>query len=103
MNRRITAGLAVLALATAGGAGIAAASGGSAGGSGLDDGKNLAPQAKITQQQAEQAAQSAASGSLNETDLEHSNGRLVYNVDVGSKDVQVDASTGHVIAVNADD
>jgi uncharacterized membrane protein YkoI len=103
MNRRITAGVAVLALATAGGAGIAAASGGSAGGSGLDDGKNLAPQAKISQQQAEQAAQSAASGSLNETDLEHYQGLLVYNVDVGSKDVKVNAATGHVLAVTADD
>ncbi len=89
----------MLALATAGGAGIAAASGGS----GLDDGKNLAPQAKISQQQAEQAAQSAASGSLNETDLEHYEGRLVYNVDVGSKDVKVDASTGDVLAALADE
>jgi uncharacterized membrane protein YkoI len=100
VNRRMTAGLAVLALATAGGAGIAAASGGSGS---LDAGKNLLPQAKITQQQAEHAAQSAASGSLNETDLEHYEGTLVYNVDVGSKDVKVDASTGKVLAVNADD
>jgi uncharacterized membrane protein YkoI len=101
VNRRITAGVAVIALASAGGAGIAAASGGS--GSGLDDGKDLVSQAKITQRQAEKAAQSAASGSLNETDLEHYRGDLVYNVDVGSKDVKVDASTGKVLAVNADD
>ena len=71
----------MLALAAAGGAGIAAANGGSS----LDDGKNLAPQAKISQQQAERAAQSAVSGSLNETDLEHYNGLLVYNVDVGPR------------------
>lgn len=99
MNRRITAGLAVLALATAGGVGIAAANGGF----NLDDGKDLSAQADITQQQAEKAAQSAASGSLNETDLEHYKGTLVYNVDVGSKDVKVDASTGKVLAVSDDD
>jgi len=101
VKRRITTAVAVLALATAGGAGIAAANGSF--GSGLDDGKSLASEARITQQQAEQAAQSAAPGALNETDLEKYKGDLVYNVDVGSKDVKVDASTGKVLAVNADD
>ena len=99
MNRRITAGLVVLALATAGGVGIAAANGGF----GLDDGDDLASQAKISQQQAEKAAQAATPGSLDETDLEHYEGTLVYNVDVGSKDVKVDASTGKVLAVTDDD
>ncbi len=99
MNRRMTAGLAVLALAIAGGAGIAAADGGF----GLDDGKDLATQAEITQSQAQRAAKSAVSGSLGETDLEHHEGTLVYNVDVGSKDVKVDASTGKVVAVSDDD
>ena len=94
-------GLAVLALATAGGVGIAAANGSF--GSGLDDGKSLASQAKITQQEAERAAQSAATGALNETDLEDYKGDLVYNVDVGSKDVKVDATTGKVLAVTHDD
>jgi uncharacterized membrane protein YkoI len=100
VNRRITVGVAVLALGAAAGVGIAAASGG---GSGLDDGKDLLPQAKITLQQAETAAQSAASGSLNETDLEHYNGRLVFNVDVGSHDVKVDATTGKVLAAPVDE
>ena len=100
MNKRITTGVVVLALATAGGAGLAVASGG---GSSLDDGQSLAPQAKISQQQAEQAAQSAVAGALNETDLEHYSGILVYNVDVGSKDVKVDAHTGHVLAAIADE
>ena len=100
MNRRITAGVTVLALATAGGVGIAAASGG---GSGLDDGEDLLPQAKVTLQQAESAAQKAASGSLGETDLEHYNGRLVFNVDVGSHDVKVDATTGEVLAAPVDE
>jgi uncharacterized membrane protein YkoI len=70
---------------------------------GLDDGKDLAGQARISESQAITAAQTAASGALNEVDLEHRDGRLVYNVDVGAKDVKVDASTGDVIAVDADD
>jgi uncharacterized membrane protein YkoI len=69
----------------------------------LDDGKDLRPQAKISEQQAIAAAQQAASGDLNEVDLEHSDGKLVFNVDVGSKDVKVDASNGDVLAAPADD
>jgi uncharacterized membrane protein YkoI len=69
----------------------------------LDDGKDLAGQAAITEAQAIAAAQTAASGALNEVDLEHRDGKLVYNVDVGAKDVKVDASSGQVVAVDADD
>jgi uncharacterized membrane protein YkoI len=69
----------------------------------LDDGKDLAGQAAITEAQAIAAARTAASGALNEVDLERRAGRLVYNVDVGAKDVKVDASTGQVVAVDADD
>jgi uncharacterized membrane protein YkoI len=69
----------------------------------LDEGKDLAGQAAITEAQAIAAARTAASGALNEVDLEHRAGRLVYNVDVGAKDVKVDASTGQVVAVDADD
>lgn len=126
MRRRILAATAVLAAMALGGAGLAAASGGSNGGSSggsnggssgggtpaagstsaaprLDDGANLLPQAQITEQQADRAAQSAASGLLNEDDLEYYNGRLVWNVDVGSSDVKVDASNGDVLATLSDD
>jgi uncharacterized membrane protein YkoI len=109
--RKRTTKVAVLltALAAVGGgaAGVAAIAGAS-GSSGtassrLDDGKNLVSQAKVSESQAIAAAQTAASGSLNEVDLEHYNGRLVYNVDVGSHDVKVDATTGQVVASNSDD
>jgi len=69
----------------------------------LDDGKRLLPKAKITEQQAIAAARTAASGGLNEVDLEYAGGRLVFNVDVGPKDVKVDAATGDVVAVDQDD
>jgi uncharacterized membrane protein YkoI len=87
---------------TAGVAAIAGASGGPAS-SRLDDGKDLLSQAKVSETQAIAAAQSAASGSLNEVDLEHFDGRLVYNVDVGNTDVKVDATTGKVVSSNLND
>jgi uncharacterized membrane protein YkoI len=94
--------VAALAVA-AGGVSAASGAGNTSGGSRLDDGKDLLPQAKISEEQAIRAAQSAASGNLNEVDLEHLDGRLVWNVDVGKKDVKVDASTGDVVKVDADD
>ena len=116
MRRRIYAGTAVVAAMALGGAGLAAASGGSGGGgsaaagssggvatagsggatSRLDYGASLLPKAQISEPQADRAAQTAASGPLNEADLEYYNGRLVWNVDVGSSDVKVDASNGDV-------
>ena len=69
----------------------------------LDDGKDLLPQAGITLEQAIAAAQSAASGSVGEVDLEHYQGKLVFNVDIGDKDVKVDASNGSILAADADD
>jgi uncharacterized membrane protein YkoI len=53
--------------------------------------------------QAIAAAQSVASGSVGEIDLEHYNGNLVFNVDIGDKDVKISASDGAVLATDADD
>ena len=119
MNKRIYTGVAVLAAAVVGTAGIATASNGASqagsapeqevihapdsSGSRLDDGANLLPQAQITEAQAIRAAQTAASGPLNEVDLEDYQGHLVFNVDVGSHDVKVDASNGDVLAAPVDD
>jgi len=104
MRRTIIAAAALAAAVTAGGAALAA-SGGAATGSGsrLDDGKDLLPQAEITEQRAIEAAQTAATGALNEVDLEHLHGRLVFNVDVGNHDVKVDATTAKVVRVDQDD
>jgi len=83
--------------------GVGWASGGGGGTSRLDDGTDLLPQAKISGRQAIAAAQTAASGALNEVDLEHAGGRLVWNVDVGDADVKVDAATAEVVRVDHDD
>lgn len=69
----------------------------------LDDGKDLQSQAGITIDVAIAAAQSAASGPVGEVDLEHADGRLVYNVDIGDKDVKVDASDGSIVSADSDD
>lgn len=69
----------------------------------IDDGRELLPQATITLDQAIAAAQSAASGPVGEVDLEHYQGKLVFNVDVGNMDVKVSAANGSVLALDADD
>src|SRR3990170_2705840 len=69
----------------------------------LDDGKDLLPQAQITIDAAIAAAQSAATGPVGEVDLELANGRLVFNVDVGEKDVKVDASDGSIVSADSED
>jgi len=105
MRKKIIGAVVGLAALSAAG-GVAVASGsasGAAGGSRLDDGKDLLPQAKISEQQAISAAQGAATGDLNEVDLEQFSGRLVFNVDVGSSDVKVDATSGKVLSAPHDD
>jgi len=69
----------------------------------LDDGKDLLPQAGITLEQAVAAAQGAASGPVGEIDLEHYQGKLVFNVEIGDKDVKVDAADGTVLGAESDD
>jgi hypothetical protein len=69
----------------------------------LDDGKDLLPLAGITIEEAIAAAQTAASGPVDEIDLEYYQGRLVFNIDIGDQDVKVDASNARVLAVEMDD
>jgi uncharacterized membrane protein YkoI len=102
MHTKVMAGALTAAALGLGAVGVAWAAGGG-GASRLDDGKALLPQATITEQQATAAAQASASGALNEVDLEHVGGRLVFNVDVGDADVKVDAATGKVVRVDHDD
>lgn len=122
-KRNTYAGAAAAAVLALGGVGIATASNGSASdqsagsesptaevihapdsnGSRLDDGANLLSQTKITEQEAIAAAQTAATGPLSEVDIEDYEGQLVFNVDVGSHDVKVDAASGKVLAAPQDE
>ena len=69
----------------------------------IDDGAELLDQATISLEEAIGAAQEAASGALGEVDLETYQGRLVFNVDIGDKDVKVDAADGTVLGWVSDD
>ena len=69
----------------------------------IDDGAELLPLASITLEEAIAAAQEAESGALGEVDLEYYGGKLVFNVDIGDKDVKVDASNGDVLGWVQDD
>lgn len=65
----------------------------------LDDGKQYLPQTSITTAQAVAAAQRAGNGALGQVDLESRAGRIVYVVDVGDREVGVDAADGSVVSI----
>ena len=95
--------VAVAAAALGIGTALALASGSGSPPSRLDDGRALVAKATISEQDAIKAAQRATTGDLFEVDLEDHAGHLVFNVDVGSHDVKVDAATGRVLAAPQDD
>lgn len=66
----------------------------------LDDGADLLAQATISLDDAVKTAQGAASGQLGEVDLEmNDNGVLVFSVEIGEQEVEVDATTGAVVNI----
>jgi uncharacterized membrane protein YkoI len=65
----------------------------------LDDGKQYLPQTSITTAKAVAAAQRAGSGPLGQVDLESRAGRIVYVVDVGNREIGVDAADGSVVSI----
>lgn len=73
----------------------------------IDDGRELLPSSSIGLQRAIASALGAVPGAtsqdVGEVDLEYVSGTLVFNVDIGEKDVKVDASTGDVLSIDQDD
>jgi hypothetical protein len=70
----------------------------------LDDGARLLQQARIPLAQAVAVSDAAVpNGRAREVDLVRYRHKLVYNVDAGRVDVAVDATTGVVVAIRADD
>jgi uncharacterized membrane protein YkoI len=71
-------------------------------GSGESSDAALQPLAKITPEQAKQAALAAVPGTVNKVTLENENGSVVYGVEITAggtvTDVKVDAGTGKVLA-----
>ena len=70
-----------------------------------DDPVQLSKLAKITSDQATQAALAEVPGTVIETELENENGNVVYCVEIdtedGVKDVKVDAGDGKILHVEA--
>jgi uncharacterized membrane protein YkoI len=66
----------------------------------LDDGKGLLPQTTVSLSTAVATARGAATGALGQVDLERFDGAIVYMVDVGDKEVRVDAASGKVVAIS---
>ena len=69
----------------------------------IDDGAELLDQASISLQEAIAAAQAAYDGELGEVDVEHYQEQLIFNIDIGDKDVKVDAADGKVLGYVSDD
>ena len=69
----------------------------------LDDGRALLPKAKLTFEQAEATARKANPGTVEETDLEVWDNKLVFDVDMGAKTVRIDAIDGTVLAIDDKD
>ena len=68
----------------------------------------LAKQAKITEEAATKTALEKVPGTVNEVELEDEDGTIVYGFEVVStdgtqQDVKVDAQTGKIVKVEADD
>jgi len=68
-----------------------------------DEAAALAPLATVTPDEAiAAAAQAEGPGDLGKVELENENGSLVYSVEIGGKDVKVDAGTGAVLHIESD-
>jgi uncharacterized membrane protein YkoI len=67
-----------------------------------DEAAALAPLAKITADEASAAAQAEVPGEVQKVELDNENGSLVYSVEIGGKDVKVDAGTAAVLHIESD-
>ena len=69
----------------------------------IDDGEELLPLAGIGLDDAITRAQAVVSGPVGEIDLEYFEGKLVFNVEIGDKDVKVDAADGSILSADSED
>jgi uncharacterized membrane protein YkoI len=67
----------------------------------LDDGKQLLPKTTVSLAAAVAGAQRAAQGAIGQVDLVERDGRVLYVVDVGDREVSVDARTGAIAGIGS--
>ena len=65
--------------------------------------KSLQSLAKITLEQAKQAAEEAVGGTASSVELEVEDGSLVYEVEIGQTEAIVDAGNGEVLYTESED
>jgi Peptidase propeptide and YPEB domain len=63
----------------------------------VNEGEKLQHLAKISASQAQQTAEAAQGKKASSTKLENEDGNLVYAVNIGQKEVSVDAGTGQIL------
>ena len=68
----------------------------------LEEGSELVEEATVSVEDAIAIAQSAASGSVDDVELERSNGVLVYEIEIGESDIYVDARSGALLSAEHD-
>ena len=106
LGKRVYGILALVAIVAVVGVAVALTSGTARSGvipGQIDDGKELLGQATISLEAAIAQAEAAYSGALGEVDLEKYKGQLVFNIDIGEKDVKVSAADGTVLGYVEDD
>ncbi len=64
------------------------------------EGSKLQSLAKISASEAQQAAETAVGDKASNTKLENEDGNLIYAVNIGTKEVAVDAGNGRVLYTN---
>ena len=69
----------------------------------VSEGAELLPRAKITVDEALAAAQAAEPGEVHGAELEREDGRLLFEIEIGDKEILVDANDGRVVSVETDD
>ena len=69
----------------------------------VSEGAELLPRAKITVDEAVAAAQAAEPGDVHGAELEQEDGRLLFEIEIGNKEILVDANDGRVVSVETDD
>ena len=62
-----------------------------------NEGEKLQPLAKISASQAQQTAEAAQGNKASSVKLENEDGNLIYAVNIGKKEVTVDAGTGRIL------
>ena len=100
-NRWIVGLVTLVVLASAGGVAVVAATPGDPGQ--LQEGANLLDRAAISVEEAIAAARKVATGEVQEVELEVENGTLIFEVEIGDKEVIVDATTGVALGTEVED